>query len=225
MPSTVAVVFDLDGTLIDSAPDLHVAANRLLAEHELAPLTLAQVRSMVGEGVARLVERLFRAAGRPLDEPGLRRAADRFRALYLERACVLTRPMRGASACLDTLAAAGRRLALCTNKPEAHTRVILNALGLAARFDTVVGGDTLAVRKPDPAPLLKSLGDVGAAPSSGLFIGDSATDLETARAAGVRVGLVEGGYARTPVREMPADHHLTSLDDLPGLVATLAAEP
>jgi phosphoglycolate phosphatase len=211
------VVFDLDGTLVDSAPDLHVAANRLLAEEGLPPLDLAAIGRMVGEGVPRLVERIFAAVDMPLSEPATARYTDRFRAIYLEAPCRLTRPMPEARACLEALAAVGHPLAVCTNKPIAPTEIILRDLDLADFFGAVVGGDSLAVRKPDPAPLRLALDRVGG-DGAALFVGDSETDLKTARAATVPIALVEGGYTRTPVRDLPADHHLAHLGEVTTLL-------
>ena len=212
------VVFDLDGTLIDSAPDLHVAANRLLAEEGLPPLALAAIGRMVGEGVPRLVERIFAAVQIPLTEAATAHYTARFRTIYLEAPCRLTRPMAEAHACLEALAAAGHPLAVCTNKPIAPTEIILAELGLADFFGAVVGGDSLEVRKPNPAPLRLALDRLGASTGPALFVGDSETDLHTARAAAIQIALVEGGYTRTPIRDLPADHHLANLGEVPPLV-------
>lgn len=215
-------VFDLDGTLIDSAPDLHVAANRLLTEEGQPALSLAQVRAMVGEGVSRLVERLFDAFDITLSETALERYTDRFRALYLEEPCTLTQPMPGARACLDALAG-DHVLALCTNKPVVHTRAILEHLDLARCFASVVGGDSLAVRKPDPAPLRLAIDEAGGRPGMTVFIGDSRIDLATGEALGVPVVLVEGGYSHVPATAMPAQAHARDLREVPALVRSFTA--
>ncbi len=216
-----AVVFDLDGTLIDSAPDLLTAANRLLLEEGQPALDIAQVRQMVGEGVAPLVGRVFAAVGIGLSAPALERYTARFRDLYLEEPCRLTTPITGAEACLGALADAAT-LALCTNKPLAHTQAILDGLSLARYFKSVVGGDSLPVRKPDPAPLLAAIAAAGATPATSVFVGDSEIDLATGHAAGVPVILVEGGYTSTPVTALPAAARARSLSDVPGLVRALA---
>ncbi len=214
MPEIDVVVFDLDGTLIDSAPDLHVAANRLLVEEGQPPLDLAAIESMVGEGVARLVERIFAAVDITLAPTAVDRYSERFRALYLEGPCRYTQPMPGAVACVEQLAGT-YPLAICTNKPVAHTSIILEALGWSSRFAVVVGGDSLAVRKPDPAPLCASIERAGGRVERSVFVGDSGTDVATARAAKVTVLVVEGGYSRIPARELGAD----------GVIANLAALP
>ena len=209
-----AVVFDLDGTLVDSLPDLHLAVNRLLDEEGQPPLDRAAVGAMVGEGATRLVARAFAAVDIPLSDAAAERYTERFRELYLEAPCIHTRPMPHARAALQRLDERGVKLGLCTNKPLAHTRVILERLELAPYFTAVTGGDSLAVRKPDPAPLLATLAPLDAAPAHSLFVGDSRIDRDTARAAGVRAVLVEGGYTDVPVRSLAADAHLASLDEL-----------
>jgi phosphoglycolate phosphatase len=218
-----AVIFDLDGTLVHSVPDLHVALNRLLAEEGQPTLSLAAVASMVGEGATRLVQRAFAAVDIPLSDGAARFYTERFRALYLDAPCVRTTTMPHADAVLDRLAARGVKLGLCTNKPVAHTRVILEHFGWAGYFGAVIGGDSLAVRKPDPAPLLATLGPLAAAPARSVFIGDSVTDRDTARAAGVPAVLVDGGYTDVPVRELDADAHCASLDEVDAVLARLTA--
>jgi len=213
-----AVVFDLDGTLIHSVPDLHPAVNRLLAEEGQPPVSLAAVTSMVGEGATRLVQRAFAAVDIPLSEAAAARYTERFREIYLEAPCTHTTPMPHARDVLERLAGRGVKLGLCTNKPLAHTRIILERLDLAGYFGAVIGGDSLAVRKPDPAPLLATLAPLGADPRASVFVGDSATDRDTARAAGVAAVLVEGGYSDLPVRTLEADAHATDLADLEALV-------
>ncbi|MFW5680630.1 MAG: phosphoglycolate phosphatase [Pseudomonadota bacterium] len=214
-----AVVFDLDGTLIDSASDLHTAAARLLAEEGLPPPSLAAVRGMIGEGVGRLVERLFAAADTPLGASELERLSERFRALYLERPCVSTELLPGARSALEALAEAGHRLGLCTNKPGRHTGVILEALGITPLLPVVVAGDSLPVRKPDPAPLLLALDRLGVPPERSLFVGDSAIDARTARAAGTGLVLVDGGYAHEPLAALAPDVLIPTLKALPAAVA------
>jgi len=213
-----AVVFDLDGTLVHSVPDLHPAVNRLLAEEGQPPVSLAAVTSMVGEGATRLVQRAFAAVDIQLSDAAAARYTERFRELYLEAPCTHTTPMPQAHAILERLARRGVKLGLCTNKPLAHTRVILERLDLARYFGAVVGGDSLATRKPDPAPLLATLAPLAADARASVFVGDSVTDRDTARAAGVAAVLVEGGYSDVPVRELEADAHAGSLAELEALL-------
>ncbi len=221
MIEAAAVVFDLDGTLIDSAPDLHLAANRLLAEEGLPPVGADAVRMMVGEGVGRLVERLFAAVAAPLSPGDAGRCTERFRALYLERPCTGTTVLPGAYEALAALESGNVPMGLCTNKPVAHTRAILAALALERYFPVVVGGDSLPVRKPDPAPLLHAVAALHARPEASVFVGDSAIDFRTARAAGTAIVLVDGGYAHEPLDRLAADAHIPTLKALPRTLAQL----
>lgn len=194
-----AVIFDLDGTLIDSAPDIHAAASLLLAERGLPPVTLAQVRGFIGEGVAKLVEHALDAAGAPAGGRNLEAAITRFRALYGAEPMRLTRPYGEVEAVLGALAARGLRLGVCTNKPEAVSRTILAGVGLDRHLRAIVGGDTLDAMKPDPAPLLHTARLLGARPAEALYVGDSGIDADTADAAGIAFALHSGGYRKRPL--------------------------
>ena len=215
-----AVVFDLDGTLIDSAPDIHAAANTVLERRDIAPFTLAEARGFVGHGAAVFVERCLSARGLSEDAALQAQVLEEFLELY-EGAVHQTRPYPGVAACLDALVAEGLDLAVCTNKPEGATAAVLAHLGLDRYFDVVVGGDTFAVRKPDPAPLrevIARLGAVGAA-----YVGDSEVDAETAARAEVPFALYTEGYRQTPVEELPHDARFEAFDDLPAIVRRLLA--
>jgi phosphoglycolate phosphatase len=194
-----AVIFDLDGTLIDSAPDIHAAANMLLSERGLPPVSLAQVRGFIGEGVAKLVERALEAAGAPARGCDLDAAIARFRALYGAEPVRLTRPYDGVEAALGALSARGLLLGVCTNKPEAVSRAILAGLGLDRHLRAIVGGDTLAVMKPDPAPLLHTARLLGTGTAEALYVGDSGIDADAADAAGIAFALHSGGYRKRPL--------------------------
>ncbi|HUF86275.1 MAG TPA: phosphoglycolate phosphatase [Thermohalobaculum sp.] len=194
-----AAIFDLDGTLIDSAPDLHAAANALLAERDLGPVSLSEVRGFIGEGVPKLVARCLAAAGAPATGRELAAAVTRFRAIYGADPVRLTRAYDGVEAALGALSARGLLLGVCTNKPEAVSRDILAALGLDRHLRAVVGGDTLATMKPDAAPLRHTVRLLGAGPAEALFIGDSGTDADTAAAAGIAFALYSGGYRKRPL--------------------------
>jgi len=193
-----AILFDLDGTLVDSAADLRDALNALLAEEGLAPLDLQAVKDMVGDGVARLVERGLTARGAGLDRLPARVA--RFMELYEPNAARLTRPYPQVAETLESIRKRGLRLAVVTNKPHAATMRILEALDLAGFFDAVVGGDTLSRRKPDPAPLRHAMRALDAAPAATLMVGDNHHDVAAARAAGVPVAVVAYSYGRRPLR-------------------------
>ncbi|MDZ5695819.1 phosphoglycolate phosphatase [Chelativorans sp. M5D2P16] len=210
-----AVLFDLDGTLIDSAPDITAAANELLELYGLPPLTLTQVRSMIGEGVKKLVERAFAASGVPLSQDRLEEANRAMAGIYARHLTGLTELMPGAAETLAQLHASGIRLGLVTNKPQLAARSILLHFHLAERFGAIVGGDAVVRGKPSPDPLLFALEQLGVPPEEALMVGDSATDVAAARAAGVPVVVMRGGYTRVPVEELDADLVCEGLADLP----------
>ena len=221
VPRRRAAVFDLDGTLVDSVPDLAAALNRTLAEAGLPPQGRDAVARMVGHGVARLVERGFAAAGAPLDMAALPRWVERFLFFYEADLSTLTRPFPGVPEALDALAAAGWRLGVCTNKPTRLAAGLLDALGLGPRLRAVVGGDAAPERKPHPAPLLMAFDRLGVPAASAVFVGDSETDVLTARAAGVPVALVRGGYTAMPAEELGADALVGGFAALPAALEAL----
>ena len=206
---------------MDSLPDLAAALNRALAEAGLPPHPPGAVARMVGHGVARLVERGFAAAGAPLDLAALPRRVERFLHFYAADLSTRTRPYPGAEATLDALAAAGWRLGLCTNKPTRLAAELLDALDLGHRFGAVVGGDAAPERKPHPAPLFLALDRLGVPAAAAVFVGDSETDVLTARAAGVPVALVRGGYTVAPVEGLGADAVVDGLSALPAALEAL----
>jgi phosphoglycolate phosphatase len=214
-PVPTAVVWDLDGTLIDSAPDIAVALNTLLNEHDQHGHPVEKVRPMIGAGVAKLIERGFRAAGAPLDDAACGRLVPRFVELYSAHATDQTRLVTGAREALSHVYDAGARQAICTNKPLDLTVQILNALDIAGFFAAVVGGDSTPEKKPHPLPLLTCLEELGAAPGDALMIGDSAADVGSARAAGVPVILVPDGYTGVPAASLGADYVVGSLAEIP----------
>lgn len=211
------LVFDLDGTLIDSAPDIHAAANRLLAEEGLPSMTLPQVRAMIGRGVPWLMQQLLAESGQPAD-PG--RAA-RMAARYVdgfENAVHLTVPYPGVERALMALGDAGHRLAVCTNKPMAATEAVLRHLGLRDYFAALVAGDSLPVRKPDPAPLRAAVAALGG--GAAVYVGDHEVDAETATGAGLPFVLYTEGYRAGPVPAL-AVRAFADWAALPGLVARM----
>lgn len=217
------VVFDLDGTLVDSSRDLANATNALLAERGGRFLSDAEVTRMVGEGAAVLVRRALLAGGLDPAAPG---ALDRFLELYDERLLEHTRPYVGIPEALAALE--GRtRLAVLTNKPSRATNRVLEGLGLRRYFDAVIGGDTSFGRKPDPAALHHLIAAAAATPDTTLVVGDSAIDLETARRAGARICLARYGFG---YRFAPTDFRGDELfidvpGDLPSLVVTASSDP
>ena len=187
--------------------------NTLLAEHGRPPLSLADVRSMVGDGAARLVSRALEArSGDPVDPA---QALARFLELYQAVATEETRPYEGVEETLDTLSAAGVTLGLCTNKPERSSRVIMDTLGLAPRFAHFVCGDTTPWRKPDPRMLQHLLDIARVERGQALMVGDSEVDGETARAAGVPFVLMTYGYRRRPIESISCLAALGRFDFLP----------
>ena len=183
-------VFDLDGTLVDSAPDIHAALDRLMARRRLPGFARAEVVGMIGDGVRVLLERAHAARGITLDEASF----DHFMTDYEANAAVLTQPFAGIPELLSALQASGWRLAVCTNKPEAAARVLLSGLGLDSHFSALGGGDSFPMRKPDPGHLRATLAAAGAAPDQAVMIGDHANDMLAARGAGVRAIFAGWGY-------------------------------
>ena len=192
MPDRVlrCAVFDLDGTLVDSAPDLHAALDRLMAVKRLPGFARAEVVAMIGDGVRVLLERAYAARGIALDEADLQH----FMTDYEANAAVLTRAFDGIPELLGGLRDAGWRLAVCTNKPEGAARVLLSGLGLDGHFSALGGGDSFPMRKPDPGHLRATLAAAGAAPEDAVMIGDHRNDIEAARGAGVRAIFAGWGY-------------------------------
>jgi phosphoglycolate phosphatase len=194
------IVFDLDGTLIDSRQDLAESTNEMLESYGAPALPIDEVAGFVGEGARVLVQRALAASGRNPDEPD---ALDRFRSIYDRRLLIHTRPYAGIREVVEA-AAPRAALAVLTNKPEAPSRTLLDAFDLSSYFRWVIGGDSGFPRKPDPAGLLHLISAAGASPSTTLVVGDSMIDVQTARAAGARAcvalfgfGHLRGGLALT----------------------------
>jgi phosphoglycolate phosphatase len=212
---TWTILFDLDGTLVDSVPDLHAALDRLMAMQGLPGFARAEVTAMIGDGIQALVTRALAARGRAFDPAAL----TVFAADYGAHAAVATRPFAGVPEVLDRLAAAGHRLAVCTNKPEAPARSLLASLGLLGRFAAVGGGDSFAVRKPDPGHLLATLAAAGGDPAQAVMIGDHRNDVLAARGAGLPCLFAAWGYGPPEMAEgAPA---AATPADLPTLLARL----
>jgi phosphoglycolate phosphatase len=216
-----AILFDLDGTLADSAPDIADALNLLMHEQGLKEFATEAVTKMVGGGVPLLIERALKAQDQPFGLERISKLVSRFMELYTPHAADKTRLYPGAQDVIERYHRDGVRLGVCTNKPERVTRTILEALGVAHLFGAVIGGDTLAVKKPDPGPLLAALEILGCRPAGGLMVGDSGADAEAARAAGIPVILVTFGYTRTPVHELDSDGLVESFAGLPNAINSL----
>lgn len=196
-----SIVWDLDGTLIHSAPDLQAAANKMLAEYDLGPIDLPTIESFIGNGVPKLVERCLRVHGKPLTDE----AVDKMRGYYDADPTTLTKPYPGVVECLKALKANGNKMCMCTNKPKAPAMTILENLGLAEFFDVVVGGDTYAHHKPHPEPLLGCVSQMGVEIADCVYVGDSETDALTASNGNMTFALFSGGYRKTPVQELKHD--------------------
>ncbi len=215
------LVCDLDGTLVDSLPDLAAAVGELLEAEGRPGLSHEAVAAMVGDGVPKLIERALAATGGVPAEAGLAAMVARYMPIYEARLTELTRPYPGAIETLKALKAAGWRLAVCTNKPEAPSRAILAGLGFDGLFEAVSGGDSLAVKKPDPGHVLGLLAGLGVAPGAAVMLGDSANDVQAAQAAGLPAIAIAHGYGGTPARELGADRVIESFAELPAALEAL----
>jgi phosphoglycolate phosphatase len=215
------VVFDLDGTLVDTAPDLVDTLNVILAQEGIAPVPFDDARTMIGGGARALLERGLRESGRALMKPLVDQLFARFLDHYAAHIADRSRPFPGAERALDDLAAGGFRLAICTNKLEWLTRKLLDALGMTHRFCAIVGQDTFGVAKPDPAILRRLISDAGANHARTIMVGDSETDIRVARAAGVPVIAVDFGYTEQPVSECDPDILIGHFDGLVPAVGQL----
>jgi len=216
------IIFDLDGTLIDSAPDLHAAANALLAEAGRPPLSLDAVTRMIGDGMPRLIERAFAATGAPAPADRMPELTRRFLKVYQDPARPhLTRAYAGVAEGLDALRRAGLRLAVCTNKLEAAARSVLAELDLARRVDAVVGADGAPAQKPDPAHLRTALERIGVGPDEAVMVGDGPNDAAAACALNMPFVLVGYGYGSAAVPRDAVARRIERFADLSTALAAL----
>lgn len=216
-----AVVFDLDGTLVETAGDLHLVLVEILAERGLDAPPLDQVRGMIGDGARVLIQRALETIGAPHDAALIEALFDRFRARYAKEPCRASSLYPGAKELLGQLADKGIRLGMCTNKPQAATDGLLRTLGIADRFAAVIGGDAIQARKPNPQHLAAVIEAMGGSPDRSVMVGDSRNDLLTARGLDVRCILVSFGYTDTPARELGADAVVDDLHDVPAAIDSL----
>lgn len=205
------VAFDLDGTLVDTGPDLTASLNHALVELGRPPVPEASVRVMVGHGARRLLERGLAASGE-VNDALIDQGFPIFLDYYAAHICDRSVPFDGIERAMDTLAEGGVRLAVCTNKPEALTLLLLDALGWRDRFAAIVGGDSLPQRKPHPAPLFAAIERAGG--GSAAYVGDSITDTDTARAAGLPCVAVTFGFADRPHDQLGASALIDHFDQL-----------
>jgi phosphoglycolate phosphatase len=219
------IAFDLDGTLVDTAPDLIGTLNVVLAEHGHPPLPLEASRWLVGRGARVMLERGFGAAGEALSAERMDSLFERFIALYRARIAAESRPYPGVVAALDQLAAAGARLAVCTNKPTGLSRTLLEKLDLAQRFAAIVGPDLAGAAKPDGRHLAYTVEAAGGTLARTVMVGDASTDVGGARAAGAPVIVVSFGYTEIPARELGADLVIDHYDELAAAARRLLGQP
>jgi phosphoglycolate phosphatase len=221
MTPAPTVVFDLDGTLVDTAPDLVATLNAIFAGEGLPPVPFEAARNMVGGGARALIERGLAAQGRIRLASDIDRLVSQFIDRYAAHIADQSRAFPGVEAALSELKRRGYWLAVCTNKLEWLSIRLLEALGLAHRFAAVCGADTFRVAKPDAAILRGTVERAGGRPDAAIMVGDSATDIQAARAAGIPVIAVDFGYSETPVIELGPDLIVSSFERLPEAVHCL----
>jgi phosphoglycolate phosphatase len=215
------IVFDLDGTLVDTAHDLVATLNSILVAEGMVPVKVEAAVAMVGSGARVMLEAAFAAEGRALTPETLDRLLRDYMALYDEHLADESRPYPGAEVMLDRFAAEGWLLAVCTNKFEASARKLLRILGLAPRFAAITGQDTFAFRKPDPRHLTETIRLAGGVGDNAVMVGDSTTDIDTAMAANVPVVAVTFGYSPIPVADLKPTRVIASFAELWDAVADI----
>ncbi|WP_429910515.1 HAD-IA family hydrolase [Glycocaulis sp.] len=217
-----SIAFDLDGTLVDTAPDLVRALNESIAPFGLDPVPVSDVRAMVGRGARALIVRAFERAGAVLEPDMAESALSHFLMTYGADIAAHSRPFEGVETALDVLSASGARLSVCTNKPSALARQLMDALNLTERFERITGPEDAPAKKPDPSHLLAAAGE-GDVRRFIALVGDSEPDALAARGAGTACVLFSGGYSEKPVSTLGADRLFDSYGDLPAILAELAA--
>src|ERR1700738_1094779 len=221
MPSARTVVFDLDGTLVDTAPDLINALNFVLDREGLPPLPLHSARNMIGAGARAMIERGLELEGRTAGLADITRLTKDFIDYYAAHIADVSRPFEGLEAALDELGARGYRFAVCTNKLEWLSKLLLDQLGLSSRFSAICGADTFGVSKPDPAILQQTIARAGGQLSSAIMVGDAGPDIGVPRRAGIPVIGVGFGYTEVPIAELKPDRLITHMRELPAAVENL----
>ena len=216
------IAFDLDGTLVDTAPDLIGALNHVLARENLPPLPLASARNLIGAGARRLLERGLEVEFRDVPPTEMDRLVADFIAYYQDHIADESRPFEGLHDTLDRLAGEGYLLAVCTNKLQGLSRLLLDKLELSSRFAAICGADTFGVSKPNPVILRQTVARAGGTIASTIMVGDAGTDIGVARRAGVPVVGVTFGYTEVPIEALKPDRIIGHMRDLPEAVADLA---
>jgi len=219
-PSRI-IAFDLDGTLVDTAPDLIAALNYVLDREGLAPVPLKSARNMIGAGARKLIERGLELEGCAMTTDDIDRLMKDFIAYYADHIADASRPFEGLEAALDDLEAQGFRFAVCTNKLEWLSKLLLDKLDLSRRFAAICGADTFGVAKPDPVILQQTLARAGGGLAGAIMVGDAGPDIGVARRAGIPVIGVEFGYTDVPIAELKPDRLIGHMRELPAAVGSL----
>lgn len=221
MTSSRIVVFDLDGTLVDTAADLINALNFVLAREGLPPVPLHSARNMIGAGARKLLERGLELDGRTVSLAELDRLTGDFISHYAEHIADASRPFDGLEAALDDLENHGYRFAVCTNKLEWLSKRLLDRLNLSPRFSAICGADTFGVSKPDPTILRQTVARAGGELKSAIMVGDAGPDVGVARRAGIPVICVSFGYTEVPVADLKPDRIIHHMAELRGAIESL----
>ncbi|MDB5628416.1 MAG: phosphoglycolate phosphatase [Tardiphaga sp.] len=221
MTGSQTIVFDLDGTLVDTAPDLITALNHVLAREGLAPVPLTSARHMIGAGARKLIERGLEVEGRQMTPAEVSRLTDDFIAFYADHIADDSRPFEGLLDALDDLAGRGHRFAVCTNKLEWLSRLLLEKLAMTDRFAAICGADTFGVSKPDPTILRQTVLKAGGDITRAIMVGDAGPDVGVARRAAIPVIGVTFGYTDVPMIELKPDRLITHMSQLPVAVEEL----
>jgi phosphoglycolate phosphatase len=219
--SAPTIVFDLDGTLIDTAPDLIDTLNVVFAREGLPPVAYETARNLIGGGAKAMIARGIEAEGRVLEPAKLEQMFNEFITYYSAHVADHSQPFHGLVDALDALEARGYKFAVCTNKLEGLSTLLLEKLKLADRFEAICGQDTFRIQKPDPEILRRTIAAAGGDVQHAIMIGDSETDIRTARAAGIPVVAVDFGYSESPVSEYRPDQVISHFAQLPAAIAAI----
>jgi phosphoglycolate phosphatase len=221
MTTSRLIVFDLDGTLVDTAPDLISALNHILVREGMPAVPLESARTMIGGGARRLLERGLELDGRVIAPDDINRLTADFIDYYAAHIADQSLPFDGLDAALDQLAADGHRFAVCTNKLEWLSKLLLEKLQMTSRFAAICGADTFGAAKPDPVILRQTVARAGGEISRAIMVGDAGPDVGVARRAGIPVVGVEFGYTEVPIAELKPDRLIGHFRELPDAIASL----
>ena len=219
--SSPLIVFDLDGTLVDTAPDLVAALNYVLQREGLPLVPMASARTMIGAGARKLIERGLELDGRTMSAQDIDRLTGDFITYYRDHIADASQPFEGLSAALDELENKGFQFAVCTNKLEGLSRLLLEKLDMTKRFAAICGADTFGVSKPDPAILRQTVARAGGTMPNVIMVGDAGPDVGVARRAGIPVIGVTFGYTEVPIAELKPDFVIGHMRELPGAISAL----